>query len=88
MKMYQIVVSRLLSKVDGLHLDTLRHVLRVQYLFDSKTIEKFITWMGKNNLKNIEWEIETNCRKPVIYLSPRIKVSSVETYSKWQPHLK
>lgn len=80
LQIYNLVVTKILSRITGITLDLLISVLAGEYYIPYLTINKFIDFISAHDFKDIEFESSRevpNVRTPVIYKSPRIRTPSV-----------
>lgn len=76
---YQLVVSKLLSPITPLHLETLRSILVAEYAIPSPTVDKFFNFIGVRELKDMEFayaDDEKTIRLPILYKRPRINATA------------
>jgi hypothetical protein len=85
---YQITVSRVLSRLEGTDLVSLRNILIYEYYFTSSVADDCINFITMNETKDIEFEQATeHVNRGVLYRKPRIKLSlPVAEHSIWLPH--
>jgi hypothetical protein len=84
-KIYNVVVNRIISNIEGTSLHDVENILRHQYLFPMETINDFIHFIITTDTKDIEFEEIGNVRKPVIFRHPRSRVQIVGQYSIFIP---
>ena len=84
LQVYYLVVTHLLSRVQGLEIVALREILLYEYYCDNKLIDQVIDFLLKSTEVDIEQATET-VNRSVLYRAPRIKVSVVGPSSPYVP---
>lgn len=74
LKVYYLIVTQILSRIEGISIPELKEILMYQYLIDLQTIEKAIEFLKNSN--DIEWLSATDTvNHAVMFRAPRIPVS-------------
>lgn len=88
LKLITICKTNILSNIVGTSLSDLVSVLRYQFLIPKTVCDKFVRFISVHEIDGIKWEMENGCRKPLIFLAPREKVSVAGSHSIWLPNSK
>jgi hypothetical protein len=85
---YQIMVTKILSRLTPTNLRDLRTELIYNYFFSNQTVDDLFYFLSTNPCKHIEFEEINGCfNSESIYLAPRIKLSlPVGAHSIFIPH--
>jgi hypothetical protein len=78
---YQITVSKILSRVEGIEIASLKNELIYEYCIPSNIVDDLVSFITTNDTKKIEFDEVDRCKKDLLYLKPRIRVSVVGSSS-------
>lgn len=85
LQFYYLVLTRHLSRIEGLEITTLREILLYEYYCDSNLIDKVVSFL----LNSVDVELEAlpeTVNAAVLFKAPRIKISAIGPYSVFIPH--
>jgi hypothetical protein len=88
LKVLNLCVTKILSPLVGTSLNVLSNILRVEYGISTKLYNDFVKFISIHDLNCLEFETSpenNNVRLPIIFATPRQKVSVIGNHSLWMP---
>jgi hypothetical protein len=85
---YQLCISKILSRVDGLSTIAIKEILLFEWLISNKVADDAVMFLLKSKEVEIEESTTQGVNLDLLYRAPRIKVSISGPYSPYVPQSK